>query len=128
MERKRMDRLQEAEVELISRQTCNQVDWYHGDIEAGMICAGSETGVVDTCQGDSGGPLQCFSEDQERFYIVGVTSFGEGCGLPKRPGVYTRASTYSDWLKTTQGRSSSTACQLDSILVLVLSSVISILG
>ncbi|XP_019907083.1 transmembrane protease serine 11D [Esox lucius] len=99
---KRMDTLQEAEVELIERQTCNQIDWYNGSIEAGMVCAGSQTGAVDTCQGDSGGPLQCFSEDQERFYIVGVTSFGYACGLPRRPGVYAKASKYSHWLKTTQ--------------------------
>uniref|UniRef100_A0A3P8ZVV2 Acrosin n=1 Tax=Esox lucius TaxID=8010 RepID=A0A3P8ZVV2_ESOLU len=120
----RMDTLQEAEVELIERQTCNQIDWYNGSIEAGMVCAGSQTGAVDTCQGDSGGPLQCFSEDQERFYIVGVTSFGYACGLPRRPGVYAKASKYSHWLKTTQSRSPSTACRLDSMCVLVLSSVV----
>ncbi|KAM9431292.1 transmembrane protease serine 12-like isoform 1-T1 [Salvelinus alpinus] len=118
---KPMDTLQEAEVELFEQNTCNRIDWYNGYIKNGMICGGSETGVVDTCQGDSGGPLQCFSEDQEKFYIVGVTSFGDACGLPKRPGVYTRASKYSAWLKTTQSRSLSAVCQLDNSFILVLS-------
>uniref|UniRef100_A0A8C8DCI3 Acrosin n=1 Tax=Oncorhynchus tshawytscha TaxID=74940 RepID=A0A8C8DCI3_ONCTS len=122
---KPMDILQEAEVELFEQNTCNQIDWYNGYIKNGMICAGFETGGVDTCQGDSGGPLQCFSEDQEKFYIVGVTSFGDACGLPKRPGVYTMASKYSAWLKTTQSRSLSAVCQLDNCFILVLSSVVS---
>ncbi|XP_035614072.1 acrosin [Oncorhynchus keta] len=122
---KPMDTLQEAEVELFERNTCNQIDWYNGYIKNGMICAGFETGGVDTCQGDSGGPLQCFSEDHEKFYIVGVTSFGDACGLPKRPGVYTMASKYSAWLKTTQSRSLSAVCQLDNRFILVLSSVVS---
>ncbi|KAJ3586962.1 hypothetical protein NHX12_013353 [Muraenolepis orangiensis] len=39
-------------------------------------------------QGDSGGPLQCYSEDEESFYVAGVTSFGEEFGLPRRPGVH----------------------------------------
>ncbi|CAB1330181.1 unnamed protein product [Coregonus sp. 'balchen'] len=107
---KPMDTLQEAEVELIEQNICNRIDWYNGYIK-----------------NDSGGPLQCFSEDQEKFYIVGVTSFGDACGLPKRPGVYARASKYSAWLKTTQSRSLSAVCRLDNRFILVLSSVVSML-
>ncbi|KAL1020732.1 hypothetical protein UPYG_G00003930 [Umbra pygmaea] len=124
---KGLDTLQEAEVQLIDRQICNQTDWYNGYIQAGMICAGSEMGVVDTCQGDSGGPLQCFSEDKGTFYLVGVTSFGDDCGLPKRPGVYARVSKYSTWLKTIQSRSLSTVVQPDCIFILLLSSFVSTL-
>ncbi|TKS77549.1 Transmembrane protease serine 12 [Collichthys lucidus] len=80
-----MNRLQEAEVELIDRRTCNLVDWYNGIITENMICAGLDSGAADTCQGDSGGPLQCYSEEEERFYLVGVTSFGFECGRPQSP-------------------------------------------
>ena len=45
-----VDRLQEAEVEIINTSTCNRADWYNGVISDNMICAGSETGAVDTCQ------------------------------------------------------------------------------
>ncbi|CAI5647421.1 unnamed protein product [Oreochromis niloticus] len=97
-----MNKLQEAEVELIDRRTCNRVTWYNGIITEKMICAGLESGAVDTCQGDSGGPLQCYSENQDRFYLVGVTSFGEECGLPHKPGVYARVSVFSKWLTASQ--------------------------
>ncbi|XP_042563518.1 transmembrane protease serine 12 [Clupea harengus] len=109
--------LQEAEVELIARETCNKKDWYNGFISENMVCAGFEEGNVDGCQGDSGGPLQCYSEEQDKFYLLGVTSFGEQCALPKKPGVYTRSSRYSDWLKMKQERSSSSALAVCSIFI-----------
>ncbi|XP_059906984.1 acrosin isoform X1 [Gadus macrocephalus] len=102
-----VDRLQEAEVEIIHTSRCNQADWYNGVISDNMICAGSEAGAVDTCQGDSGGPLQCYSEDEDSFYVAGVTSFGEKCGLPHRPGVYAQTSRFSTWLERTQADASS---------------------
>uniref|UniRef100_A0A3P8TNE6 Peptidase S1 domain-containing protein n=1 Tax=Amphiprion percula TaxID=161767 RepID=A0A3P8TNE6_AMPPE len=51
-----------------------------------------------------GGPLQCYSDRDERFYVVGVTSFGEKCGLPHRPGVYARTSRFAGWMKASQAR------------------------
>ncbi|KAK3921713.1 Trypsin-3 [Frankliniella fusca] len=47
-----------------------------------MICAGSPR--QDACQGDSGGPLIA-----SQSLLVGVVSFGLGCGVPGVPGVYT---------------------------------------
>lgn len=44
------NKLQEAEVELIDRQTCNRVTWYNGIITEKMICAGLESGAADSCQ------------------------------------------------------------------------------
>ncbi|XP_028438330.1 enteropeptidase isoform X2 [Perca flavescens] len=112
-----MNRLQEAEVELIDRITCNLITWYNGLITENMICAGLESGVADSCQGDSGGPLQCYSEDEDRFYVVGVTSFGHECGLPHRPGVYARTSRFAGWLKTSQTASVSAAHRLNTRLI-----------
>ena len=68
-------------------------------------------------QGDSGGPLQCYSEDEDRFYVVGVTSFGDECGLPHRPGVYARTSRFAGWLKTSQTTSASAAHTLNTGLI-----------
>ncbi|CAF1173523.1 unnamed protein product [Rotaria sordida] len=60
--------------------------------ENGQICAGVQGGGKDTCQGDSGGPLMMFSN--KKWYIVGITSYGDGCALPLSPGVYTRVSIH----------------------------------
>ncbi|XP_078144212.1 transmembrane protease serine 11D [Centroberyx gerrardi] len=117
-------RLQEAEVEIIDTQKCNLINWYDDSITDSMICAGLESGAADACQGDSGGPLQCYSEDEERFFVLGVTSFGEECGRPRRPGVYARTSKFAAWLKTTQARSVSAAHGLSTRITSILLSAV----
>ncbi|KAF3860391.1 hypothetical protein F7725_000646 [Dissostichus mawsoni] len=115
-----MNRLQEVEVELIDRRTCNRISWYSGFITENMICAGLESGAADACQGDSGGPLQCYSEDEDKFYVVGVTSFGHECGRPHKPGVYARTSRFADWI---QDQTESAAHRLNMRLIPELLSV-----
>jgi secreted trypsin-like serine protease len=48
-------------------------------------------------QADSGGPLMV--GDQDRLTVVGVISTGIGCAQPKLPGLYTRVSNYSTWIR-----------------------------
>ena len=53
--------------------------------------------IYCTLQGDSGGPLLCYIKD--RWVQAGITSFGRGCGLPQKPGVYAKVSKYIGWIK-----------------------------
>ena len=65
----------------------------------GMLCAGSDSGGIDTCQGDGGGPLVC-EISNKRYVLSGVSSWGNGCGLPGRYGVYTDVRKYLDWISS----------------------------
>lgn len=81
--------LQAADVEVLPDAVCERA--YPGDrhgryLAASMVCAGLMRGGRDACQGDSGGPLVV------RGRLVGLVSWGEGCGERGRPGVYTRIS------------------------------------
>jgi len=57
------------------------------------------TVYTDTCQGDSGGPLFFRDEATNRSILVGITSWGIGCGRRGFPGVYTRVSAVADWIR-----------------------------
>ncbi|XP_022910653.2 venom protease-like [Onthophagus taurus] len=64
-----------------------------------QLCGGDPNSMVDACQGDSGGPIQMQIQRIPQMYrIVGVTSFGNNCGLV--PGVYTRVSKYISWIES----------------------------
>ncbi len=65
-----------------------------------MLCAGKTDGKVDACQGDSGGPLTGWARQRT---LVGIVSWGYGCASAGFPGVYTRVSTYANWIAGTSG-------------------------
>lgn len=76
-------------VKVLPDATCEQA--YPGGadgryVAASMLCAGEPEGGRDACQGDSGGPLIGGGR------LIGLVSWGDGCGQPGRPGVYARVS------------------------------------
>uniref|UniRef100_A0A452UGH6 Enteropeptidase n=1 Tax=Ursus maritimus TaxID=29073 RepID=A0A452UGH6_URSMA len=89
--------LQEANVPLLSNEKCQQ-QMPEYNITENMVCAGYEEGGIDTCQGDSGGPLMC--QENNRWFLAGVTSFGYQCAQPNRPGVYARVLRFTEWIQS----------------------------
>ena len=49
----------------------------------------------DACQGDSGGPLICSINDSA--VLVGVVSYGHGCGEEGKPGIYANVNYFKEW-------------------------------
>ncbi|GJQ73784.1 CLIPC1 [Trypoxylus dichotomus] len=99
------DTLQKVDLDYFPDERCNQVFGSQRTLKDGVnatiqLCAGGFEAGKDTCQGDSGGPLQVRLPGRSTTYkIVGITSFGKGCGLEKVPGVYTRVSYYVPWIE-----------------------------
>ncbi|XP_053289403.1 trypsin-3 [Pleuronectes platessa] len=86
-------KLQCLEVPLLSDDTCFNA--YPFQITENMMCAGYLKGGKDSCQGDSGGPMMCGGE------LQGVVSWGHGCALRNKPGVYTKVCNYTPWIRNT---------------------------
>ncbi|MFJ8565393.1 serine protease [Streptomyces sp. NPDC093514] len=87
--------LRAAAVTVLADEVC--VRAYPGDADGqyraeSMVCAGDRGGGKDACQGDSGGPLVA----QGR--LIGLVSWGRGCGRADSPGVYTRIAPLVDFV------------------------------
>ncbi|WP_406422406.1 S1 family peptidase [Streptomyces sp. NBC_00842] len=87
--------LRSAQVRVLPDSTCQRA--YPGGRGAAyeastMLCAGELQGGHDACQGDSGGPLVAGGR------LIGLVSWGNGCGVAGSPGVYTRISAVAGWM------------------------------
>uniref|UniRef100_A0A8C3YTN5 Peptidase S1 domain-containing protein n=1 Tax=Catagonus wagneri TaxID=51154 RepID=A0A8C3YTN5_9CETA len=93
--------LKQVRVPIVENSVCDMqyhLGLYTGDnipiVRDDMLCAGSKGHGF--CQGDSGGPLVC--KVHGTWLQAGVVSWGIGCALPNRPGIYTRVTHYLDWI------------------------------
>ncbi|XP_044727947.1 transmembrane protease serine 9-like [Chrysoperla carnea] len=87
--------VREVQVPIWTQAQCKAMKYRASRITANMLCAGK--GKMDSCQGDSGGPLLINIDG--RYEIVGIVSWGVGCGRPGYPGVYTRLTRYLSWVE-----------------------------
>ncbi|XP_040273903.1 transmembrane protease serine 11D-like isoform X1 [Bufo bufo] len=94
--------LQQAEVRIINLGLCGSPRMYGNLIQPSMICAGYVEGKIDACQGDSGGPLVT-TQNNSNWVLIGIVSFGDGCALRNRPGIYTRVTYFLGWITRISG-------------------------
>ncbi|XP_060107170.1 suppressor of tumorigenicity 14 protein [Heteronotia binoei] len=92
--------LQKAEIRVINRTICGPL--LSSPLTPRMICVGVLEGGIDACQGDSGGPLTSI-EINNKMFLAGVVSWGEGCARRNKPGAYTRVALFRDWIRETTG-------------------------
>jgi hypothetical protein len=93
-----VETLQRVSMAYISSASCQ--DYYpDGDVLEDMFCAGDEDGGRDACSGDSGGPL--VKQVDGTNVVLGLVSWGDGCGRADKPGVYTSVQYHYDWIRST---------------------------
>ncbi|XP_067462973.1 vitamin K-dependent protein C [Thunnus thynnus] len=81
-------------VPLVSHSICTSQMSHN--ISENFLCAGILGQRKDTCKGDSGGPMVTLYRDT--WFLVGLVSWGEGCGMEDKLGIYTKVSNYNDWI------------------------------
>ncbi|XP_063072700.1 elastase-1-like [Engraulis encrasicolus] len=88
--------LKQALLPVVDHATCTTDDWWGSTVQESMVCAGG--GADSGCNGDSGGPLNCRVEG--KYVVHGIASFvsSMGCNAPQKPTVFTRVSSYIDWM------------------------------
>ncbi|MEQ2233880.1 hypothetical protein ILYODFUR_026302 [Ilyodon furcidens] len=67
-----------------------------------MFCAGykpEESQRGDSCEGDSGGPFVMKYPAENRWYQIGIVSWGEGCDRDGKYGFYTHLFRMGRWMK-----------------------------
>ncbi|XP_067214414.1 trypsin-7-like [Linepithema humile] len=93
------DELRKVSLPVLSQEECDNAGYAEKRITENMFCAGYLLeGARDACFGDSGGPLHV-KGSHGQLEIMGIVSWGRGCGRPNFPGIYTKLMNYIGWLK-----------------------------
>lgn len=66
------------------------------NVTQNVLCAGIIGKVRDACEGDSGGPMMTLHHNT--WFLIGLVSWGEGCGRTDKLGIYTKVSNYLEWI------------------------------
>ncbi|KAK3099474.1 hypothetical protein FSP39_005001 [Pinctada imbricata] len=88
------DDLQAVNMTVLSNSECSSA--WRSNILDSQVCVHLRFGY-SACNGDSGGPLVCGNT------LVGATSWGSSTCSGTYPSVYTRVSSFRDWMRQQAG-------------------------
>lgn len=97
-EKKVSDTLRQHTVTIFDNSTCKLV--FGSKLTPDMLCAGGLD--TEACKGDSGSPLMCQNDDN-RFILCGVVSFGRLPQCQAGHGAYVKTFAYIDRVKQYAG-------------------------
>ncbi|XP_072219522.1 vitamin K-dependent protein C [Leuresthes tenuis] len=86
-------------VPLVSHSICTHQMFPHS-LSDNVLCAGILGQSTDACEGDSGGPMVTLY--RKTWFLIGLVSWGEGCGREDKLGIYTKVSNYNEWITRVQ--------------------------
>ncbi|XP_004851961.1 prothrombin [Heterocephalus glaber] len=92
--------LQLVNLPIVDRPTCRSSTRIR--ITDNMFCAGfkpEEGKRGDACEGDSGGPFVMKNPFNNRWYQMGIVSWGEGCDRDGKYGFYTHVFRLKKWIQ-----------------------------
>ena len=100
------DRSQEVRADVMEAERCRRLYRELGvHLPDTILCVKLEAGSKEACQKDTGGGLlQLRVGDQGAWTQVGVLTAGIGCE-EGRPRLYTRLSSYLDWIQGVRSKS-----------------------
>nr|XP_015904872.2 protein masquerade isoform X1 [Parasteatoda tepidariorum] len=92
-------RIREAQIPIVDDMECmtNVTEALDNPfiLPSSSFCAGGE-GIEDACQGDAGGSLAC--EVGGFHELVGLVSWGLGCGRNFVPSIYVKVPAFMGWI------------------------------
>lgn len=87
--------LKKSDMTVMTERECERT-WGRQRILSSHICINDDNSDSSACMGDSGGPLVC--ERSGSHVLAGLTSWGSGECHVTLPNVYTRISSFRDWI------------------------------
>lgn len=87
--------LKKSDMDVMTNQRCRRT-WGASSILSSHICINDHDSDSSACMGDSGGPLVCVRDGS--FLLAGLTSWGSSQCHTNYPNVYTRISSFRDWV------------------------------
>uniref|UniRef100_A0A8D0G9D0 Prothrombin n=1 Tax=Sphenodon punctatus TaxID=8508 RepID=A0A8D0G9D0_SPHPU len=92
--------LQQVNLPIVSQETFKASTKIR--ITDNIFCAGyspEDSKRGDACEGDSGGPFVMKNPTDNRWYQVGIVSWGEGCDRDGKYGFYTHIFRLKKWMQ-----------------------------